>query len=486
MLANGVGLPIDGLLREYAHEFNSRLWQHGPTSFPTSFSFLEAFLEFRPELNMFTHLPERDTLFSGLDFVAWLTSTAIFRDLNSAWQAIPEKVVLSFSSKDAPFASTSDRGAICVIGVALVRHENEITAVMLFGDANTYLEDISKMGEKGFTTTKPYLNSSKPQRWEKQKIHKSIDALRRVAVARFELRPEGAVCANRFLASDAGDQWITYTDDFDTFREVKDTAKRNSIAEKQIVGLEKDGGAFEFLTTCLFLPLYKIHAANLNISKVPTKLDDSFQNRPNNQDYDLLPVEFSIRVRELDEIAGATFDSSTSGRVLFPRIRLHREGGGMWRILLPWQRGFDETGAPSSGKTWIEDPLVSQSSFDGFVEVANFANMSKSRYDGDDSGFLYVARCEGHMADLFKIGVTRQSPRTRMRELSSSTSAPSRFDFVKIFDVPKRVAIEKKVHERLESYRWSLNREFFKCPLATIESIIKQVASEVQGLDRQS
>ena len=95
-----------------------------------------------------------------------------------------------------------------------------------------------------------------------------------------------------------------------------------------------------------------------------------------------------------------------------------------------------------------------------------------------DSGYIY-ALINSSLEGLVKVGKTTRNPTERVKELSSSTAAPT--PFVLAFDVyvDDCSAAEAYLHTLLErrGYRVSENREFFNAPL---KEVIKAML-EVEG-----
>lgn len=80
------------------------------------------------------------------------------------------------------------------------------------------------------------------------------------------------------------------------------------------------------------------------------------------------------------------------------------------------------------------------------------------------AGFVYVLGNEA-MPGIFKLGMTSKSPYLRAKELSSATGVPSPFVVLCYGEFENARAKEQACHEQLSEYRWSDNREFFKCHL---------------------
>jgi hypothetical protein len=79
-------------------------------------------------------------------------------------------------------------------------------------------------------------------------------------------------------------------------------------------------------------------------------------------------------------------------------------------------------------------------------------------------GFVYALGNKA-MPGIFKVGMTSGSPHKRAKELSSATGVASPFVVLCYGEYADARAKERSAHERLAEFRWSENREFFKCHL---------------------
>lgn len=99
--------------------------------------------------------------------------------------------------------------------------------------------------------------------------------------------------------------------------------------------------------------------------------------------------------------------------------------------------------------------------------------------DYRSAGFIYVLSNE-HMPGVYKIGMTKNDPESRAKEISSTTGVPSPFNVVAAFHSMNPRADERMIHDAFASCRVSQNREFFSLPnqkdiddaLCELESVI--------------
>lgn len=94
-------------------------------------------------------------------------------------------------------------------------------------------------------------------------------------------------------------------------------------------------------------------------------------------------------------------------------------------------------------------------------------------------GFVYVLSNNSFRSELIKIGQSGYHPTKRAKELSSETSVPEPFFVEYCALVDNFEQLEKKVHEVLQSYRNTENREFFNCPIPLAITTIKEHAQDI-------
>lgn len=92
-------------------------------------------------------------------------------------------------------------------------------------------------------------------------------------------------------------------------------------------------------------------------------------------------------------------------------------------------------------------------------------------------GWVYLTRIDG-IESVFKVGMTRQAPETRMRSLSSS-GVPGDFVLVQAWPAWDAFGIEKIAHEELADCRWK--KEFFRGEADDLEGRITSVVARVQA-----
>lgn len=99
----------------------------------------------------------------------------------------------------------------------------------------------------------------------------------------------------------------------------------------------------------------------------------------------------------------------------------------------------------------------------------------------DKYGFVYFLSNDA-MPGIYKIGFTTNHPRTRLEQLSASTSCPLPFELSACFGTCDPRDVEQEIHQRLNKYRINSSREFFKCSPNIIKDIVHEYSDEYVDL----
>lgn len=94
------------------------------------------------------------------------------------------------------------------------------------------------------------------------------------------------------------------------------------------------------------------------------------------------------------------------------------------------------------------------------------------------NGWIYILISPGLHKDLLKIGRTSKAPEDRARELSSATGVPAEYRVAYDVYVQDCIMAERIIHQRLQSYRYVKNKEFFMLPLKQAIKLVDDVVSQ--------
>lgn len=88
-------------------------------------------------------------------------------------------------------------------------------------------------------------------------------------------------------------------------------------------------------------------------------------------------------------------------------------------------------------------------------------------------GYVYIL-INGLMPDVLKVGMTTLHPNERAKQLRT-TGVPVHFTVAYYEEFDDCEYAEKKMHDCLEKYRTSSDREFFSCPLKVAISFLQEL-----------
>lgn len=114
---------------------------------------------------------------------------------------------------------------------------------------------------------------------------------------------------------------------------------------------------------------------------------------------------------------------------------------------------------------------------DGWEDVTYFTARKLNIYSGlnkDYDSWVYIFSNPA-IPNMFKIGYTKQTPDERAKQLSSSTGVAMPYKVEWAFHCFNGEALEREVHNSLESYRVNNNREFFLIPLEEAKTTIEEI-----------
>jgi len=471
--AGGSGFAIAYTLRRYFFfEYFDRLMRLGPFSFPSSFNVVESFLSFSERFGVFDIRQEREHLLRLNEYIDWYTSGS-FPDKPAVLNDIlPEGIVYEYNmvSPLEDFAIETVDSKLRTLGVAMVRHGPELSAMIVAGEAPPFPSD--ERAVINFDSPKLRYREEgvrpDPSLGVKDRYIAELSGYARVIMlARFNLSYSRYDV--RYINLDVGPSYVVLTDDKTIYEEgMKD------VLAKSEEGLERYSGFFSALASMLYLPAFFVDQASRIIE---TKFATELQVRRNTvrvrKALKFLGVAEVPFYRTVRCLASPSPGANGAVRTVEPPD-MEFESSGYWRPLAPGEIGEAKDGTPIVGKTWVErTESWSSRSLESFV-----VSRSHRVIIGKDPGVIYIMRSGSHYTDLYKIGLTRRDSEKRAGELSSATGVPTSFEVLVQWEVGDCSAVEQEVHKRFKPLRVNKRREFFRGNLQVIVSVIDQVLRE--------
>lgn len=482
---NGAGLPADTLIREFNTTYNNRVFDYSLNDLPSSFNVVEAFNTFLIPSATFKVNPEIDCIFSFADFLDFVTSEDAPENTETVCETMEEGVIYSFNSIDDPedyLFSTNDGDEFGISSVSLIRHEKEVSVILLAGQ----LCDLDEKTKLLLTTMAEsehvFYNNIKPDsslKIEAPPLIKGRNLWRTIVLVRLDLNT--STIDARYVLQDEGQSYTITTDDLNSYTNMK-----GNFVHKDFEALLKDGelrilkyeSLFELCKLAIYLPIFRNEFEDvISIERHPTIYGEN-RNKPKYQKLNkLVDSCYKIAFRDVEKITPSNRKSPNYREFFAPDLKI--DTSGFWKNLDFQSIGVDKNNQPTHGRTWVTKTLSwRESSNKNTTLKVKTASPNKT---GENHGFIYVMRSAVHDKNVFKVGLTRRDSETRSKELSRSTSSPDHFHVMEEWEVSDCVLAEKLIHEKLSEYRINPNREFFQVSYKTIFKVIDEVIEFVDG-----
>lgn len=482
---NGLDRTNENTLRYYLMEFTSRFLRYGPQSFPASFNSLEPFFLFNTQNSIIQLTSEEESyVVSPIDFLDFVTDENFNLDNINLFENIPENLIyhISFAS-DFHEINFSNNGREFIIGsLSLVRKDNEVSLLMEAGesyDKNEAIEYFSKI-------TKQILKKSITPR--KKALGFDIEGDNEPKVINFEEREDlwayniamlfdlnRRTIDIRYVARDDNLNFKVLTDDYNalSFNPIISTKEDfQEYYKNKLIELSNYDAVFDFAKYCLALPYYIFENENKLVDVTyETNLNSIIKGPQSRRKYSSVPSKYKNFAKPLYYL-----ESNTQAVIKSEELKdnnFNIEKSGYWKRLDLNEEGFDKKGRKVIGKTWVERNDVYFTSPKGTTKV------EKSEFfHTPNAGYIYIMRQPALEENIFKIGLTRRDVKKRKKELSN-TSSPDKFFVINSYYTKDCVKAEKEIHKRLEKYRLTSRREFFKCDLGVIMKVCEEIVRKI-------
>jgi len=477
------GFPVAQTLRHFFLEYFDRLIRMGPFSFPSSFNVVESFLSFSERFLAFDLREEREHLLRLHEYMDWYTASSFPERPLTLTDILPEGIVYEYNmvSPLEDFAIETVGSKLRILGVAMVRHGQELSAMIVVGESPPSPSDdeiVEMLGSRQSIREgegyRPFPGREEirpdPSYGVKDRYIPELPGHARVIMlARFDLS-----CSRydvRYVSLDVGASYMVLTDDRMAFQgEPNPEELVGRLAER----LERYSSLFSALASMLYLPAFFVdQGRRVTETKFATGLYAEKTKAVVKQAMKVFGVAKVPFFRTIRCLAALPPDASKVIRTVKPP-ELEFQSSGFWRPLRPGEIGEAKDGTPIVGKTWVQrTDSWSARSVDSFV-----VSREQKVIVGKDPGLIYIMRSGSHYDDLYKIGLTRRSSETRAIELSSATGVPTNFEVLAQWEVGDCARVEGEIHKRLKPFRVNKRREFFRGNLQIIISVIYGILKE--------
>jgi len=381
------------------------------------------------------------------------------------------------TSDASGFCLSAGESRLLVVGASLVRHENELSAMLVAGEQPPYPSDelVSTLKQHGEVTKGHEGIAPRPDLGIKNRYLPGLPGFARVILlVRFDIQKKEYDV--QYVNLDVGDSYLVLTDDESALSEEASPEFRETYRQQTLKELDRYSELFSAAAALIYLPLAFVDRTDrVQETRFVTELHATRDNK-----------HIRNAIRELGE-EEITF--SRSVRCLTPfcsRDTIERRcvdppamefaSTGYWRSIPPGEIGEDKDGSPIVGRTWVQR----LESWSARSPRSFLLQRTRDLPEGPNAGSIYIMRSPAHEVDVYKVGFTKRSVEDRSSELSSATGVPLPFGVLARWDVQDCIAVEREVHRRLNERRLTSRREFFRSSLSEIVATIECVIAELE------
>lgn len=478
-MKDGSGLQLSKLLRSYFLEYLHRLLEHGPDSLPSSFNIVEAFMFSSHEYLLFDLRDEVEHLLSLDDYFRWYNTGDIPKEPQIIADVLPEGTIYSFEMvSDAGGLSISGDSQQVFAGVSFVRHEDELSCLLLAGenpplDSDEHIVEMlgTQCGEPvpgredilpdpELTTQDRYLDG-----------HAGFAKV--IVLTRFNLRAGKRDV--RYVNLDLGPSFRVLTDDSSMFEALPpDLVERDG--ETCVEGLTRYDDLFAGLASMIYLPaFFAAYPESIQELEVSTELHARRDDKEIRKTIKELGESHCVTHRTIRCLPVSSGIDDVSQREIEPP-EMEFKCEGYWKAIGPQEIGEAKNGESIVGRTWVSR----NESWSARSPQSFLLRRDRTWPEGVDPGVVYVRRSGAHDINVYKIGLTRRTAEQRAAELSSATGVPLPFAVLANWRVGDCALVEREVHKKLAACRINPNREFFRAELSQISRTIESVLRELE------
>ncbi len=486
-LNNGLEEVNEKTLRYYLGEFADRFLKYGPQSFPTSFNTLEPFFIYNRHTSIIQlHSEEESYGVSLVDFLDFVTEKDFELDKIDFYENIHENVIYHFTfTTGYDEINFSNNGKTFIVGgLSLARRGNEVSILIQAGESfdkqeaeNYFRENTREKIEQSLNPFKKALGMKLENKDEPGVVHfKERDDLwaHNIGIL-FDLQDSSIDI--RFVARDENLNFTVLTDDFNAVFYSQESLSEEDFKEyyeNQVKELNNYDAIFDFANYCLALPFYVFENEERIIDVTyETNLNTIIKSPFSKREFSSVSGKYKIFAKPLYYLESNEQAVIKSDELTDESFKVKKTG--FWKRLNIDEEGFDKKGNKIVGKTWVERNDIYYSNPKGITKIEQVDN-----FKDENSGYIYIMRQPVHEENIFKVGLTKRNTEQRKKELSN-TSSPDKFFIINSYPTKDCIEAEKQIHEKLEKYRLSSRREFFRCDLRIIMEACDEIVSKINN-----
>jgi len=329
----GSGFRMSRTLRYFFGEYFNRMGSSAAGRMPCSFNVVEAFLRLAENYPMFDLLEEEEHLLRAYDFFDWYTSAAgmLIGDPSVLKAILMDGIVYSYDMVGAPddFLISTKDSIIALLGISLVRHEDELSVMLLAGENPPYRADDEV--REGIARGMPVPGKEAIKAGASWTISDRIvpglaDYSQIILLTRIYL--ESRCYDVRYVHLDEGQSYLVYTDDPVALTPCDD---RETLLPELVRKLRRYDDLYSALAALIYLPVYFIaRQAEVVTTRFSTELNAQKNGARVKRAFRVLGEHAVVLHRQVKCLAGQSSPAWTDAREVKPP-ELRSVSAGFWK-----------------------------------------------------------------------------------------------------------------------------------------------------------
>lgn len=482
---NGPGFYIDRKLREFALEYNGRIFSGNGSQQPVSFQVLREFVEPDDDALVLKILRERHYSLDPnyvLDSLTDPSAQRLATDLYKLEEAVIYMTSMPGGYDDLQLSGLSDFG---LFGWASVRHGDELS-VFALGARTSPSRDAKAVPveHKNIDPRKSFLLDGMGETIDDNfdEFFDRPELYPVMLMSKIDLRRGNTVV--RYVLTEKRQSFDVVTDsrsmytDMATDKSRFDVNQISKIFDRSWDVLADYGPAFALMNE---LPHTVVGIEDIDDFRVVRTPTDIHLDNGSTEVRRMKKVLEQSEAPNFIDVGTLVLPNrlATTANVDTEAFRVEQHG--YWKQLRPDQSGVGKNGDEVIGKTWVTVTESWQETFGSSPPENEKTVTLTTGKDSEQQGEVYVMRSAHHPKDVYKIGYTTKTADERARQLESTSGQPDQFVVVNSWAVMQPRKVESTVHHLLSRYRTNPRREFFKLKYTKIQSTIDKVIADLNA-----
>lgn len=362
-------------------------------------------------------------------------------------------------------------------GAAIVREENELSIMGVFGNAKSHFIGGGEVIPETISPARREFIGDGPWDQAAEKLFDNDDFYPLLALARIDAKTQ--TIQAQYIMHESKSSFRIATDDPTVLSDIMEVDEKNGneTIQRGLTELAQYRHVFDLLYNLLQFPrFFKQREDDFRVERHPTK----FRLKSSALSVQRIRAGLECYCPNYCDVLTLTQADDTPVTSTLERVDLLFETSGFWKTLPLDKIGADKHGNQVHGKTWVEQKLSwreADSPYQATAKQAAVVQVAKV----DDVGFIYVMRSPIHEKNIFKIGYTKRNPEDRANDLSGTSGQPDVLVVMQSWKVFEPLRVEQEIHAALAKERINTRREFFKARFEMLRETIERVIAQMNA-----